>query len=69
LRSASDKKGAPPAGCTSAFTRTSGGTAGFLSIPAISVAVRLASRTDPASAVPSDAPMSVAVFSGLELSG
>ena len=38
------------------------GTSGFCSIPVSSVAVRLAISTDPASAVPSDAPRFVAVF-------
>ena len=73
-RSASERNGTPLASCTSARSRTSGGTAGFCWMPATSVAVRLAIRTDPASAVPSDAPRLVAVFwspptSGLSSSG
>ena len=59
---------------TFACATTSSGTAGFCSIPVRKEAVRAAIRTEPARAVPSDAPNWLAVFwrpptSGLSSSG
>ena len=54
--------GAPPASCTLAWSLTDCGTSGFWSIPARKDVASAATSTEPASAVPSDAPSWVAVF-------
>ncbi len=62
LRSASEMNGVPAASFTFACAVTCGGTAGFSSIPFRNDAVSAAISSEPASAVPIEAPRLVAVF-------